>query len=57
MFCVCLCKLTPEYEQRLKEGGEIDLVPQEEEILMADWIDLIHTRIRDFGREVPCTKK
>lgn len=39
MFCVCLCKLAPEYEQRLKEGGEIDLVPQEEEILMADWID------------------
>ena len=39
MFFVCLCKLAPEYETRLREWKEIVLVPQEEEILMADWID------------------
>jgi len=41
MFFICLCKLKPEYEEKvIKEGESIVLLPQEEEILMADWIDM-----------------
>jgi len=40
MFFICLCKLKPEYEEKVKEGESIVLLPQEEEILMADWIDM-----------------
>lgn len=39
MFFVCLCKLAPKYEALLKQGGDIELLPQEEEILMAEFID------------------
>mmetsp|Transcript_6702 Transcript_6702/g.14617 ORF Transcript_6702/g.14617 Transcript_6702/m.14617 type:complete len:340 (-) Transcript_6702:77-1096(-) len=40
MFFVCLCKLVPESEERIRQGGEVELLPQEEEILMADWIEM-----------------
>ena len=39
LFFVCLCKLAPEYEERLRNGkGEVELLPQEEEILEAKWM-------------------
>jgi hypothetical protein len=53
MFFVCLCKLAPEYERLLREGGEIDLVPQEEEILMADWIDFDSYAQQGLWKESP----
>ena len=40
MFFVCLCTLAPKYLDKINQGGDIELLPQEEEILMADWIDL-----------------
>merc|ERR1712194_794237 len=41
MFFVCLCRLAPEYEARLRNGeGEVELVPQEEEILEARWMPM-----------------
>mmetsp|Transcript_10369 Transcript_10369/g.19080 ORF Transcript_10369/g.19080 Transcript_10369/m.19080 type:complete len:439 (-) Transcript_10369:615-1931(-) len=40
MFFVCLCKLAPECEERIRVGGEVELLPQEEEILMVDWIEM-----------------
>lgn len=40
MFVVCLLKLDPKYEEALKDGKEVPLVPQEEEIAMIDWMDL-----------------
>lgn len=44
LFIVCLCKLAPKYDELLLlEGGgggeDIPLIPQEEEILNAEWID------------------
>ena len=57
MFFVCLCKLAPEYEQRLKEGGDVDLLPQEEEILMADWIDFEFYAHQGVWKESPLYKE
>jgi len=39
VFVVCLCKLAPKYELLLERGEDIPLIPQEEEILKAEWID------------------
>ncbi|KAL7527517.1 hypothetical protein ACHAXR_001995, partial [Thalassiosira sp. AJA248-18] len=57
MFFVCLCKLAPKYEQRLKEGGEVELLPQEEEILMADWLDMEDYSQQKVWRESPLYKE
>jgi hypothetical protein len=56
MFFVCLCRLAPESEQRLREGGEVNLVPQEEEILMADWIDFEFYAHQGIWKESPLYK-
>ena len=40
MFFVCLCKLAPEQAKNIKGGREVDMLPQEEEILMANWMDM-----------------
>lgn len=42
MFFVCLCRLAPKYEEALRAGGDVELLPQEEEILMAKWMDFEH---------------
>ena len=46
MFFVCLCKLSAKYEKLVEDGKEIELLPQEEEILCADWID-----IEDYAKQ------
>mmetsp|Transcript_26733 Transcript_26733/g.54679 ORF Transcript_26733/g.54679 Transcript_26733/m.54679 type:complete len:463 (-) Transcript_26733:23-1411(-) len=40
MFFVCLLRLDPKYDEALREGGDIELAPQEEEIADASWIDM-----------------
>lgn len=40
MFFVCLLKLSPKYVEMLEEGQSIPLVPQEDEIESAEWMDL-----------------
>mmetsp|Transcript_24828 Transcript_24828/g.52620 ORF Transcript_24828/g.52620 Transcript_24828/m.52620 type:complete len:432 (+) Transcript_24828:163-1458(+) len=57
MFFVCLCKLTPEQEENVKQGGEVELLPQEEEILMADWIDMEDYAQQMVWRESPLYKE
>lgn len=57
MFFVCLCKLHPKYEQKLREGGEVELLPQEEEILMADWIDMEFYAHQGTWKESPLYKE
>ena len=51
MFFVCLCRLAPEYEERLKNGGELELRPQEEEIQSAEWIDMEDYSSQNIWRE------
>ncbi|KAL7534512.1 hypothetical protein ACHAWF_004855 [Thalassiosira exigua] len=57
MFFVCLCRLAPKYEERLNNGGEVELLPQEEEILMADWIDMEDYASQNVWRESPLYKE
>lgn len=57
MFFVCLCKLAPKYDKLLEEGSEIELLPQEEEILCADWIDMEDYAEQKFWRESPLYKE
>jgi len=57
MFFVCLCRLKPEYEQTVKNGGDIELIPQEEEILMADWIDMDFYATQGVWSESPLYKE
>ena len=57
MFFVCLCKLAPKYEEKLVEGGEVELLPQEEEILLADWIDMEFYANQDTWKESPLYKE
>ena len=57
MFFVCLCKLAPHYEQTLQEGGEVELLPQEEEILMAEWMDMEDYSQQHIWRESPLYKE
>ena len=57
MFFVCLCKLAPKYETLLKQGGTIQLIPQEEEILCADWIDMEAYARQAIWRESPLYKQ
>lgn len=40
LFFVVKCSLASKHVEGLKEGREIELVPQEEEILDADWIEI-----------------
>ena len=53
MFFVCLCRLAPEAEERVRNGGEVELLPQEEEILQADWIDMEDYATQGVWRESP----
>ncbi|KAL9187425.1 hypothetical protein ACHAXT_001528 [Thalassiosira profunda] len=53
MFFVCLCRLAPEAEERVRNGGEVELLPQEEEILQADWIDMEDYATQGVRRESP----
>mmetsp|Transcript_551 Transcript_551/g.1125 ORF Transcript_551/g.1125 Transcript_551/m.1125 type:complete len:403 (+) Transcript_551:71-1279(+) len=57
MFFICLCKLAPKYEEVLKNGGEIEISPQEEEILCADWMDLEDYAHQSVWRESPLYKE
>lgn len=57
MFFVCLCKLSPHYENLLNEGKEIELVPQEEEILCADWINMEDYAQQKIWAESPLYKE
>jgi len=57
MFFVCLCKLAPKYETLVKQGGEIELLPQEEEILCADWIDLEDYAVQGVWSQSPLCKE
>lgn len=57
MFFVCLCKLDPKYEKALREGKDIELLPQEEEILCADWIDMDDYAVQGVWRESPLYKE
>lgn len=53
LFFVCLCRLAPKYEEIIRAGGEVELSPQEEEILAADWIDVEDYAEQDVWRESP----
>ena len=53
MFFVCLCKLSPQYDKLLQEEKEIELRPQEEEILDADWIEMEEYSEQGVWRESP----
>ena len=57
MFFVCLCKLDPKYDNLLREGKDIELLPQEEEILCADWIDMDDYAVQGVWRESPLYKE
>jgi ADP-ribose pyrophosphatase YjhB (NUDIX family) len=57
MFFVCLCKLSPKYDKLLDEGKEIELLPQEEEILCADWIDMEDYAQQKVWKESPLYKE
>eukprot|EP00984_Skeletonema_dohrnii_P013612 scaffold5635_cov140-Skeletonema_dohrnii-CCMP3373.AAC.8 len=57
MFFVCLCKLAPKYETLVKQGGEIELLPQEEEILCADWIDMEDYAVQGVWTQSPLYKE
>jgi len=57
MFFVCLCKLAPKYEMALQEGKDVELLPQEEEILCADWIDMEDYAVQGVWRESPLYKE
>merc|ERR1719253_1221546 len=57
MFFVCLCKLAPKYEEALREGKDIELFPQEEEILCADWIDMEDYAVQGLWIESPLYKE
>ena len=57
MFFVCLCKLAPKYEEALREGKDIELLPQEEEILCADWIDMEDYAVQGVWIESPLYKE
>ena len=57
MFFVCLCRLAPHYEEKLREGSEIELLPQEEEILCADWIDMEDYAHQGVWKESPLYKE
>jgi len=54
LFFVCLCKLAPKYEEQLENGeGEVELLPQEEEILEAKWIQLEDYANQSVWKESP----
>ena len=53
MFFVCLCKLSSKYDKLLEEGKDIELLPQEEEILCADWIDMEDYAKQKVWKESP----
>lgn len=53
MFFVCLCKLAPEYDESIKQGGDVELLPQEEEILMVDWMHMEDYANQLVWRESP----
>ena len=57
MFFVCLCRLKSEVEEKVKNGGDIELIPQEEEILMADWIDMDFYATQGVWSESPLYKE
>lgn len=57
MFFVCLCKLDPKYNELINEGKDIELIPQEEEILCADWIDMEDYAGQNVWRESPLYKE
>ncbi|KAL7521928.1 hypothetical protein ACHAWX_007152 [Stephanocyclus meneghinianus] len=57
MFFVCLCKLSSKYNQLLEEGKEIELLPQEEEILCANWIDMEDYARQKVWKESPLYKE
>jgi ADP-ribose pyrophosphatase YjhB (NUDIX family) len=57
MFFVCLCKLAPRYDKLLEDGKEIELIPQEEEILCADWIDMEDYAQQQVWKESPLYKE
>jgi len=57
MFFVCLCKLATKYETLVNQGGEIELLPQEEEILCADWIDMEDYAVQGVWTQSPLYKE
>lgn len=40
MFIVCSLKLAPKYHDLLNDNRDIELIPQEEEIAMIDWMEV-----------------
>eukprot|EP00985_Skeletonema_marinoi_P029437 scaffold27852_cov73-Skeletonema_marinoi.AAC.2 len=52
-----LMELAPKYETLVKQGGEIELLPQEEEILCADWIDMEDYAVQGVWTQSPLYKE
>ena len=57
MFFVCLCKLAPKYEALARQGAAIEILPQEEEILCGDWIDIEDYAVQGLWTESPLYKE
>ena len=53
LFFVCLCKLAPKYQAQVENGGEVELLPQEEEILEAKWMPLEEFANQPVWQESP----
>lgn len=57
MFVVCQMKLSPKYDELLKGNKEIELVPQEEEIAMAKWMEVDEFAGQDLWQDSPLYKE
>ena len=57
MFFVCLCKLSSKYDEVVRKGEDIEILPQEEEILCADWMEMEDYAEQNLWRESPLYKE
>lgn len=57
LFFVVKCSLASKYVEGLNEGKDIELVPQEEEILDADWIEIEEYSNQSVWKESPLYKE
>ena len=53
MFFVCLLHLSPAYKEGLAKGGEVQLVPQEEEIADIKWMTMEDYAAQDLWQGSP----
>lgn len=57
MFFVCLCRLGPSYDDVIRGGEEIEMVPQEAEIADAKWVEMEDYFNQDLWLASPLYRK